>query len=661
MSNLDTLRIILSNDLVAKWINLRDYALDKLSDNSSIKEIMDTADKYGYGEWALKPQVPKMTSNTSPYGEAISSGAYSSSYPNYYAFDGSDSTRFESADGNTGAWLGYHFPSGIKLGRVSLKARAISAANATVYKIQGSNDGSTWTDIDTMTVELPASTGTIVSVDKNVVSDTTYAYIRIYKESQTGDSQTMAIVALQFYAWQPKGNVPVMTSNTAPYGEVLYTTDSSYDALYPAWKVFDGTNDSLTDCRYTITVRTLGYADFGYKFVNPVKCNRVTVQNRIDDGSGNTYAIKDFKVQGSNDGSTWTDIATFQNTNQDSAGISEYVFDNDNYYLYMRIHVTSAWYYRTSSDRDDVAIANLQFYGRELSVSVPTMTSNTAPWGEAIKSSELGNYKAWNMFDGVEHAESINTYLAWHTGSRTDEWCGFDFKKPVVVKMMAILPSYQYGVSGDVKRVKSYKYQASNDGNVWEDLTDTLVTNQSTQNEWYYTLLNNDDAYRYYRVFVFDNWGSNYFIAISEAKIFTLDYSEREFAEGSTMKYIYDHGVELESITEQAGGGTIEKRGSEIYMAGTSSSTIGCTVTSGNIDFTDYKLAFARCGKEYIYNQYEGLVVSASYGSTAIAIQRPLVLPLSYLDISAVNQTAIVYVGTSSPGGKYTLAEFWLE
>ena len=83
---------VINNDLCAKWINLRDYALDTLSAKSNIKSVMDTADKYGYGEWGIVDStttpptwgplgnVPIMTANDAPYGEAFGSTLYSSLY-----------------------------------------------------------------------------------------------------------------------------------------------------------------------------------------------------------------------------------------------------------------------------------------------------------------------------------------------------------------------------------------------------------------------------------------------------------------------------------------------------------------------------------------------------------------------------------------------------
>ena len=95
---------VLDNDYCAKWINLRDYALDMLYANPTVKAVMDEVDKYGYGEWVLidevwqpKGNVPVMTSNTSPYGVAFASSTWGSGYEAYRLFDNTN-TPWASAN-----------------------------------------------------------------------------------------------------------------------------------------------------------------------------------------------------------------------------------------------------------------------------------------------------------------------------------------------------------------------------------------------------------------------------------------------------------------------------------------------------------------------------------------------------------------------------------
>ena len=169
--------IIINNDICAKWINLRDYALDTLSANTIISNLMDTADKYGYGEWALNPLVPTLTSNTAPYGEAFCQSNYSGMQA-YKAFDGDDTTQWSSASANYDAWVGYKFPNPVCITRVKLKNSAESTPTDR-YKgltIEGSYDGAEWEVIADIYDKYDA-----ISADIDFENDKSYQYYRVHQ------------------------------------------------------------------------------------------------------------------------------------------------------------------------------------------------------------------------------------------------------------------------------------------------------------------------------------------------------------------------------------------------------------------------------------------------------------------------------------------------
>lgn len=93
------------------------------------------------------PLVPKMTSDTMPYGEAFGSGLDSGgNYHYYYAFDKNDSTNvWFNAPTNT--YVGYKFTTPVCVKRVSMKTVYDRAVRIKNFKIQASNDNSTWEDI----------------------------------------------------------------------------------------------------------------------------------------------------------------------------------------------------------------------------------------------------------------------------------------------------------------------------------------------------------------------------------------------------------------------------------------------------------------------------------------------------------------------------------
>ena len=101
---------ILNNDLCAKWITLRDYAEDTLTE--AFGTLMTSIGKYGYGEWALMPQVPTMTSDTTPYGEASSyPDNTGTNYAAWKAFNGDISTGWSAypAAPSVGQYIQYKF------------------------------------------------------------------------------------------------------------------------------------------------------------------------------------------------------------------------------------------------------------------------------------------------------------------------------------------------------------------------------------------------------------------------------------------------------------------------------------------------------------------------------------------------------------------------
>lgn len=184
---------VIGSDVCAKWINLSDYALDTLSANSDIKSVMNTADKYGYGEWGKIDSttwgplgnVPIMTANNAPYGVASA----------YKVFDGNASTSASGTD------FSYQSVNPICVKRY----KALGANGVTITgTIQGSNNGSTWTNI-------------------NLASNTTYyMYHRLHLASST------AVYTLQFYGREltvKQASAPTDGRKYIQIGSDYYTED----------------------------------------------------------------------------------------------------------------------------------------------------------------------------------------------------------------------------------------------------------------------------------------------------------------------------------------------------------------------------------------------------------------------------------------------------
>lgn len=90
----------------------------------------------------LKPLIPVMTSNTSPLGIASAS---SEQNPAYFAFDSSSIQWFSNT--TAPAWVQYQFPYKV----VARQYLCQSSLTTQTYQFQCSNDGSTWSTIDSQT------------------------------------------------------------------------------------------------------------------------------------------------------------------------------------------------------------------------------------------------------------------------------------------------------------------------------------------------------------------------------------------------------------------------------------------------------------------------------------------------------------------------------
>ena len=353
-SNAD-LETIINDDYCAKWINNSDYALDFLGANTVIKALMDEADKYGYGEWALMPQVPKMTSNTAPYGEVIAISYASPSYYSWKAFDGTNTGDADSwayqGNGANIAWIGYHFPTPVCVKKIYLENRNDNSVPRAIkkFKIQASNDGVEWLDISEEFTQISNVKAYGASFTFN--NDIAYSYYRIFI-TDVYDTAYVGIGKLQFYAWAPKGNIPVMTANNAPYGEA---SASGYSGSgREPYRAFD--DDPATGWTATASA-TNQYVT--YKFTNPVCAKKVRLFLTY---TGGTRPNRTFLIRASNDGTNFVNIGSCSVSGNNAVDNIIDCSTNEQYYLYYQafcadiINVTNAWTW---------SVGVLQFYGRE--------------------------------------------------------------------------------------------------------------------------------------------------------------------------------------------------------------------------------------------------------------------------------------------------------
>lgn len=377
------------------------------------------------------------------------------------------------------------------------------------------------------------------------------------------DAETQSdLLASDHWRYILKDGVPYMTSDTAPYG----TATNGGTNIGKAYKAFINDASNGPD---------MGYGNDGntantwvqYKFVTPICVKRIRVKAPKEDGR---YYVKTFKVQYSNDGSTFKDIESdkyaFTNTVRE---IEENV-NNDNYASYWRVQAVS-----TNGNMKGY-FTNVRFYGRQLSVSVPTMTSDTAPWGKIIYSSQWdgGSSAGRQAFSGAD-----SPWYPSLSDSSGKAYIGYVYPTPTRVRQATFICH-----NGD--QTETCVVERSDDGERWEKASDEIRI--TVDNE---TKILNVDASpaRYWRI---RNVSGNIYVAnhggfnLRKVQFYGVDYSERD-----DRAYIYDHGMELTPLNVKIVDGTIplnppEKKETYIQLTAPSGKSCGVGVA---IDVTNLK------------------------------------------------------------------------
>jgi alpha-L-fucosidase 2 len=223
-------------------------------------------------------------------GGGASASAQDEASPASNAFEGADSTAWWSGGSGESAWLQYRFTGGPAwaITHYKLTNPAGDAANAPRdWQLLGSNDGSTWTTLDTRAGETFSTVGETKRYQ--FTNTDPYFYYRLNIAATAGGSGGVRLS--EFQLWSRDG-APV-TSASFEGG----STESSARA-------FDGSTSTKWYNGGTVPSGWLHYR-FGDAAGWAVTEYRVTSANDVANRDP-----KDWEFQGSNDGSGWTTLDT---------------------------------------------------------------------------------------------------------------------------------------------------------------------------------------------------------------------------------------------------------------------------------------------------------------------------------------------------------------
>ena len=533
-----------------------------LADHDTLQKLISDENAVDYmvrsKTWIEQTKIPTLTADSSKV-TVSGTGSYGAKWKPFdnnwecSVFPGGGDIWFSNS--HTNAWISYDFETPKIVKVVKLRPAQQNGGSSFVgvkdFKVQYSDDGTNWTDEGTSFTHGNNTDAEIFTLGNDVGA---HRYWRIYVLNSYDVSASsnfyISIANLQFYSipnadqgitedetamrYIGKRNyaadtlladsnpslVPIMTDNTHPSGEAFGSDDSRDATMYGFFKAFVGDPTSTTGWTSGVSAKVPQYV--GYHFDTP------TIVQAVDlvGFQGNAARLKDFKIQGSNDGfvSDINDLFTGQNPND--YNIHSYSFSNDDEYEYYRIYITSSWE-DSGTNYNCAGVAYAKFYGKPLSELqwldaildsnytesvlssvVPTMTGNTTPEGECTASQN--DNIAFQAFDGI--ADTSDTSHIWGLPNNTHlGWVQYKFTSAKTILALKMMPYY--------KNVKDFVIEASNDNFVSDIHTLGVyrATEQSGSNNVFESFIIQDPgSYQYYR---FRGTGNTYANSLAVCEI----------------------------------------------------------------------------------------------------------------------------------------------
>ena len=515
-----------------------------------------------------------------------------------------------------------------------------SAGDSLMESVIGSDVCAKWINLSDYALDT-------LSANSDIADEMATADKYGYGEWIITDSTTTPVT------WGAKGNVPIMTANNAPYG--VASASSEINSSYLAHMAFNGVTTGGANASWSTAQNQTTNQWIRYQSVVPICVKRVMINNYLDNTE---RSIKNFKLQGCNDGSTWVDITPTALQNTEAQKVNYYdIENNDVYYLYHQLLILDNW------GEPYLQVQEVQFYGRELSPLVPTMTANNAPKGEAFADSVMSSsYPAYKAFDN-------NTSDSWssdESGTYANRYIGYKFAEQTCVKYIVVQPDKAGNNSVYLQDFKIKGSNNSTDGNngEWTDMLSATFPNVADVSKAF--VIDNNNAFKYCKLAMTSaSYSANHpnLCQIKLLQFYGSDYSEKEFAQGSTRKTIYDHGVELETITGNTSGSdqSVSKLSNSLYMQ--KGSNNGAAWFNAPLDFSTgiYSNMYSKVGSKALGST--AMIVFNTSRTTELA-RATITPPITTLPVSSITGSNLVelYAGANdSTARNLTITEWWLE
>lgn len=164
---------------------------------ASTNEVYDaTNDLYYNSRTTYSTTQPAQTTNSAPSGYNTSASSIQGSGQDaYYAFDQNNSTVWQSQDGaGLPQWIKRQFPSARRATAYTIRVINTTNYRPTAWTVEGSNDNSAWTTLDTRTGQSLGSSDATYSI----ATPGAYLYYRMTVTAGSGNGLQIAIYELSF-------------------------------------------------------------------------------------------------------------------------------------------------------------------------------------------------------------------------------------------------------------------------------------------------------------------------------------------------------------------------------------------------------------------------------------------------------------------------------
>jgi hypothetical protein len=241
------------------------------------------------------------------------------------------------AAGNANEWVQLQYPAPISMSGFNIIARNYPGRHITSWKVQASNDGTTFTDVVTTNTTVFEAA---ILKKFTFSASAKYLYWRFYIISSVGSID----VGIGLLQWIPTlsdrylkkchvGYAPRLTANTN-YRGFTVSASSEYSSNYIAANAFKG--DYVSGNGSNGEWATNGVSvNFWIKIALPTAVRTWKFGFRGRDG--NTERLYNWRIEGSNDNSNWISLYTAPNPTYLGSTYQEFLVDSVGKFQYYRL------------------------------------------------------------------------------------------------------------------------------------------------------------------------------------------------------------------------------------------------------------------------------------------------------------------------------------